>query len=438
VFNLLGVGGEFRRPGTDEGPPLRACIWMLNALKEFDSDLAASSEQGGGWLVNVTALGGKFGLGGVDGALPLATAGTPGVVKSMAREYPAMRLVSVDVDPTLPPAELAERLRREFGGDGPIEVGLDRGGRWRIDLRPDPFPADRGPLPLGPDSVVLITGGARGVTAGVARALAEAARCHLVLVGSSPLPEPEPAETTGLDRAGLRRYLIEQARARGVRTTPADVERAVNRTLRERQIHDTLRACTAAGARVEYHSVDIRDSERFGTLIDDLYRRLGRIDGVLHGAGVIDDKLIPNKSEESFAAVFRTKADSALTLARKLRPQGLKFCLFFSSVVGRFGNPGQADYSAANEFLNKLAGDLDRRWPARVVAVNWGAWDGGMVTEPTRDLTSMYEKVGIKLMPVPEGAAACLDELRPGPGRGHEVLLAASVGRMIELSVQGR
>src|SRR5262249_47819771 len=156
----------------------------------------------------------------------------------------------------------------------------------------------------------------------------------------------------------LRRFLLERARAAGTRVVPADVEKAINRILKDRQIHITLETCATAGARVEYHCLDIRDAERFGALIDDVYRRLGRIDGVLHGAGVIDDRLLQDKTAESLTRVFTTKVSGALTLARKLRPEGLKFLAFFSSVAARIGNRGQGDYSAANEFLNKLADDL--------------------------------------------------------------------------------
>ena len=178
----------------------------------------------------------------------------------------------------------------------------------------------------------------------------------------------------------------------------------------------------------------MRDTERLGALIDEIYERLGRLDGVIHGAGVIEDRLIPDKTPESFARVFDTKVRSALALARKLRPETLKFMVFYSSASARFGNPGQVDYSSANEFLNKLADDLGRRWPGQVVAINWGPWDGGMVSEPSRDMRWVYAQAGIQLMPIREGTEACLNELRLGRGHGSEVMLSASVERMIEMS----
>ena len=74
--------------------------------------------------------------------------------------------------------------------------------------------------------------------------------------------------------------------------------------------------------------------------------------------------------------MFDTKVDSALILSRHLRPEGLRLLVFFTSVAGVFGNRGQADYAAANEVVNRLAMQLDRRWEhTRVVAINWGPWE---------------------------------------------------------------
>ncbi|MDB5307682.1 MAG: erythronolide synthase [Gemmataceae bacterium] len=427
VINFLGLCQPFCRPGyEDPEGPVTVAAWTFQIAKEFAPDLRASAAAGS-WFVNLTALDGQFGLGG--GAVAGAAAGTLGVVKTLRREYPVLAVKAVDVDPDLPPDLLAARVLQEVtAGDDSPEVGLTRQGRWRPALKLAPVPRGLPPLALDAGSVVLVTGGALGVTAEVAKGLAAAARPRLVLVGRSALPGPESPATRDLDRAALRQALLADARRTQAPVLPAEIERRVNRILKDRQILATLDACRAAGAAVEYHPADVSDAEQFGRLIDDLYERFGRIDGVVHGAGVIEDKRIADKTLDSFTRVFRTKVDGALTLARKLRPAGLKFLVFFGSVAGRFGNAGQVDYSAANEALNKLADALAGRWPARVVCINWGPWDAGMVGD---ELRRVYAARGIDLIPVAEGTRAFLDELRL-PGGPAEVVISGGVERMDE------
>jgi len=152
--------------------------------------------------------------------------------------------------------------------------------------------------------------------------------------------------------------------------------------------------------------------ETFGRLIEKLYASFGRIDGEIHGAGVIEDKLIEAKTPESFDRVFDTKVDSAFVLSRKLKPEALKFLVFFSSVAGRFGNHGQGDYAAANEVLNKIAADLQRRWPGRVVSIDWGPWATAGMVSP--ELKKQFAERGVELIPMELGRRKLNDELSHG------------------------
>jgi NAD(P)-dependent dehydrogenase (short-subunit alcohol dehydrogenase family) len=276
------------------------------------------------------------------------------------------------------------------------------------------------------DGVLLVTGGAYGITADVTRAMAEKFRSRLVLVGRSPMPEAEPEATRSLnDRAELRQFLIGEARARGEKIKPAEIESGIKRILKDRQIRDNIAAMRSAAAQVEYHALDIRDGDAFGRLIDSIYDRYGRIDGVLHGAGVIDDRMMREKSPESFDTVFETKVIPAMVLSEKLRPETLKFLVFFSSIAGRFGNAGQSDYSAANEVVNKLADGLSQKWPhVHAVAINWGPWDGGMVND---DLRKLYASKQIYPIAIDQGKRRCLEELERGNTGAPEIVVAASL-----------
>jgi len=185
-------------------------------------------------------------------------------------------------------------------------------------------------------------------------------------------------------------------------------------------------ALERAGARVELHACDVTDAEAFGALIDDVYARHGRIDGVVHGAGVIEDKLVHDKDPASFQRVIETKVHGARVLARTLRPDGLRFLVFFGSVSARFGNRGQADYAAAGEMLNKLAQRLDRAWDARVVSINWGPWrTTGMVSD---GVMRQFAERGVHLIEVPVGLRRLAEELRHGRKGEAEVVIGGASG----------
>lgn len=398
--------------GTDDGP---------GHVKTLFSLAKAVAGRPARWLVGVTALGGSLGVG-ADGDTRLG--GIGGLLRSLSKEWPDGVVRAVDVDASEGPRAVAERVLDELTvHGGPVEIGYANGERRSATLVPAPLNGAAEGLGLGRDAVVLVTGGARGITSRVAVELARRYGCRLELVGRSPLPSPtEPELTAGIqDPTALRRRLVEADPGAG----PAEIESRLRRLLADREIRETLAEIDQAGAPVAYHSVDVRDAEAFGKVIETIYEERGRVDGVIHGAGTIDDKLLSRKTRESFDRVFDTKVNGALTLERHLR-DGTRFVVFFSSVAGVYGNRGQTDYAAANDLLDKLALRLNRRIEGRAVSVAWGPWGGaGMVTP---ELEREYERRGIGLIPLEEGVRSLIDELERGPESEPNVVIVSGAG----------
>lgn len=397
---------------------------LLSIVQAAGHDLQGAN--GDGYVLAAMAMGGTFAIdSSSDDLIRPIQAGVAGLIKTLALERPQVRTKVVDLDGTLSSSRLADVVLAEMAvDDAEVEVG------YRDDRRLVPrlwaAPLDQRSLTepiLDSSSVVLMTGGARGITAAVARAFAERFRPQLILVGRSALPSlVEPPETAGLTSPEvLKAAVIERTKQAGQAVVPAAVEAAYARLMQDREIRDTLAALQRAGARVEYIQADVSDAQFFGQVIDDIYRRHGKIDAVIHGAGVIEDQLIEYKDPGSFDRVFDTKVIGALTLARKLRP-GTKFVAFFSSVTGRFGNRGQADYAAASEVLNKLAVSLDRQWPGRVVSMMWGPWESGMVSI---EIQQRFRERGVGLISVDEGVEAMIRELELGAKGESEVVLGS-------------
>ncbi|MFE9633621.1 SDR family NAD(P)-dependent oxidoreductase [Streptomyces sp. NPDC006463] len=384
--------------------------------------------------------------GGVRRLLLVTAPGTPGAglhgfARSAALEFPGTLIRAVGIHPGEDPERIAAQLLAELScppADGPASVGYTAEGT-RVALGavsaplapasadgPDGPEGPEGP-PLGPGSVVLLTGGARGITARTALALARATGCHVELVGRTPEPGPGGDEfAQARDRVALRAALI----ATGLRT-PAEIEAAASRILAEREVRATLAALATAAASVRYHCADVTDARAVQAVVADVRARHGRLDGIVHGAGVLRDGLLRDKQPADFAEVFTTKVDGARHLAAAAAEHGTapapRFLALFGSVAGVYGNRGQCDYAAANDALDVLAHTWAESFPGRVLAVDWGPWAaeaGGMVTP---ELERAYARRGIPLIGPGAGTAAFLAEL--SYGTDVQVVLMAQEGR---------
>jgi acyl transferase domain-containing protein/NAD(P)-dependent dehydrogenase (short-subunit alcohol dehydrogenase family)/NAD(P)H-dependent flavin oxidoreductase YrpB (nitropropane dioxygenase family) len=411
------VDGMVYLAALDEGRPV---------LPQAYEPLREALLRGASRLVVVTGQGGMLGHGkggrtARGGTLP-AGIGLQGLMRTLSREFPEVLVRSVDIDLAEPAADVArhvfEELLAQPGAAGPTVIGRARDARTTLRVVPAPLLAPEPALDLGPDSVVLVTGGARGITAKAALALAQATGCHLELIGRTPLPAAAEAAdiASSAGPAEIRRALIE----RGMRV-PAEIEAEMRRLLAEREIRRNFTASAGAAASVHYHAVDIRDHAGIRATVDAVLDRHGRLDGVIHGAGVLDDRLVRDKTPAAFRDVFDAKFAGAEVLADAVErglggigSKELTFLVMFGSISGVFGNRGQADYSAANDALDALSRLWADRFAGQVLCVDWGPWEsaaGGMVSE---DLKREYERRGIGLIDPDEGVACLLAELGAG------------------------
>jgi NAD(P)-dependent dehydrogenase (short-subunit alcohol dehydrogenase family) len=417
------------------GPEVRGLFLLARALAD---DLERSAGQGGAAVIAATALGGGF--ASLPGAAPdffPGQAAVAGLLKTLAHEWPSVRARVVDLDPRETAETLAGRLVTELLARDPrTEVGYSGGRRLALDAVESPLGrSGNGGVSLRAGEPLLVTGGARGITAAVAADLAERWRPTLLVVGSSPLPGEERPELAGLvEPSEVKARLLQRLQAERGDGTPAGLERTYQRFRRDREIRSNLRRLRETGATVEYSQADVRDLAALGVAVEGWRRRFGPLAGFIHGAGVIHDKLLRDKTPESFDRVVGTKLEGALNLARLVDPDALKFAAFFSSVAGRFGNRGQADYAAANDALNKLAVWLDRRWPGRVVSMIWGPWSGvGMVS----DLEHHLVRRGLGMIDPSEGRSRLADELRFGRKGEVEVIVAGDLGNLATTTQPG-
>ncbi|OXY91942.1 type I polyketide synthase [Streptomyces diastatochromogenes] len=377
-----------------------------------------------------------------DGEAATRSAGLHGLFRTVAREYPdtLARIVTV---PDTAPAAVADALLAELLAPAPAPVVLRTatGQRHGFELVPAPLgplgstgagpagdgAAEAAALGLDRDSVVLLVGGARGITARFAAALAAASRCRIELVGRTPAPTaPETPEI-----AAARTAVALRAALAGTGSLkPAEVNRAAELVLAQREITATLAELAALGSEARYRSVDFREQDAALQAVKEIHAEHGRLDGVVFAAGVIEDRLIAEKDPDSFRRVYGTKTAGAAALLSALEdlPDGPGFTVLFGSIAAVLGNRGQADYAAANDALERLGADWSERTGHRALTVHWGPWapsgiHNGMVGE---ELGREYARRGVKLIDPDEGTAALLRELAWGDRSARAVVYTAS------------
>jgi NAD(P)-dependent dehydrogenase (short-subunit alcohol dehydrogenase family) len=424
IVHLAGVAAETLPTALDQwqtaNDETTKSLFLL--LQSCAADLRA-----GGRCLALSSLDGSFGRhGGVWHGSP-GSGAYSGLLKTAALEWPLFGAKAVDLDMMAPDFVRSVVLAELLSPDSAQEIGYRMGTRFVFAAVPESLPvagsSDASSRTPTSEWVVLATGGARGITA---ETIAEFAvpGMTLVLVGRAPEPAEEDPVTRDLaDVPALRSALLQQAKATGKSFSPVQIEKQITALQRDRAIRRNLAAFRQLGMRVEYHAADVRDPKEFGDIIDSLYVRHGRIDAVLHGAGVIEDKLLVDKTVDSFARVFDTKADSTFVLGQKLRPETLQWLIFFTSVAGRTGNRGQCDYATVNELVNRFAWWLHHRWShVRVKAFNWGPWESGMASD---EVNRQFRERGVIPIPPKAGREFLLREM--GDDQNGQVELIAGI-----------
>lgn len=368
--------------------------------------------------------------------------GLAALIKTCALEWPQAAVKAIDIafgerDDLAAARAIADEL---LTGGGEIEVALGASGRRTLRSVARQARADS-PL-IAPEDVIVVSGGARGVTAACMIEWARTTPAQFVLLGRTELIE-EPAEQSAIADADLGTALLAAARGRGETWTPAQLSARVHAVQAARDVRRTLAALKAHGARAYYRAVPIEDRERVAQTLAQIRAELGPIRGVIHAAGVLADKRIAEKTDAQFASVFGTKVNGLRALLDATGADPLKLLVAFSSVSARCGNAGQADYAMANEVLNKVLQSEKRRRPdLRVKALAWGPWEGGMVSPGLRD---RFAALGVPMIALPAGAhmfaqemgdAGALELVLGGEPRAQALLSSGSQARVDALEIR--
>ncbi len=429
---ILTAGGAAADQRLDTVTELIEANFLL--AKTVAPHLLAGGEGTAAFFATITDLDGAFGF--LDGRInnPVS-GGLAALSKTAGIEWPQVHCVAFDIDPgwrdtAVVAATVAAELLTPDPAR-PAEIGLAEGVRYT--LVAETCEPGQGQLNLGATDVAVVTGGARGVTAAAAIALAGQTGCTTILIGrSARLPaEPDWIKTL-TDEAAMKKALLKN-RFKG-KASPREIENEFRSLVSGRSINQTLQAIADAGGRAAYFAADVRDKKQISDLMKRIRSDYGPIRAVIHGAGVLEDRLITDKTLEQFRKVYGTKVFGLASLLEAVDADAPKYLVLFSSVSARTGNRGQVDYAIANEVLNKLA----RAWAlksadCKVAAINWGPWDGGMVSLA---LKKEFQREGIDLIPIADGVQRMLQEMATPIDTPVETIIGVTLPQAVDPKIQ--
>jgi polyketide synthase PksN len=312
---------------------------------------------------------------GRDGGEILA--GLSGMLRTASLENPGFIGQLIMAAPDTPVAGLAAQLRQDGRSDG-VLVRYEQGARQVLHWREVPSEGGAADVAFKDHGVYLITGGLGGLGLLFAGEIAkQASLAKVILTGRGPLDARKQAQL------------------------------------------DTL---AARAGQVAYRQLDLEDPAQVTQLVAAIVAEHGRLDGIVHGAGMTADSFILQKSDAQLGAVLAPKVAGTVHLDQAAAGVDLDFFVLFSSVSSALGNVGQADYAAANGFMdhfaayrNRLADSGQRR--GRTVAINWPLWqEGGMrIDAASREL--LFQASGARPLRTGTGIAAFYRSLASSHGQ---------------------
>jgi len=271
-----------------------------------------------------------------------------GLALAAALEHPELACVAVDLDPAVA-SDAAELDGELFAAGEERQIAWRQGVRHVARLvrqRTSAAPGKKPPVRA--DATYLITGGTGGLGLCAAADLVEQGARHLVLL-SRRAATPEALEA--------------------------------------------IRRLELAGAQVSLTQADVSNRETLAAVFERVRESLPPLRGVLHCAGLIQDGMMADMDWERFRQVFPPKIDGAWHLHELTRHLDLDFFVLFSSAASLLGNPGQANYAAANAFLDGLA-HYRRHLGLAATSVNWGPWDQVGIAASDAAITGRMSRMG--------------------------------------------
>lgn len=418
-------GSNFTQHFSTEKNILKSLFFIAKHVQKDLNDLGQNQRVN---FLTCTRMDGKLGQG-KRGNTSVIGGGITGLVKCLNLEWSPVFCRAIDIQPELSSDQIVNQLMAEYhdANVSIVEVGYSEDGRKTTCALPAELIENQTiSTTVSSESLFFVSGGARGVTANCVIEMAKTFRCKFILLGRSNIEFDIPEFARHEDDEGaLKRLIMNDMKAKGEKPSLPKVKGIFKNIIAKKEIDKTISSIQDHGSEVIYLQGDVTDSTSFKTSLKSATDQLGKVTGIIHGAGRLADKYIQDKTDIDFENVLSVKLDGMLTLLSVVDIHNIDHLILFSSVAGFYGNVGQTDYAIANEILSKAAHLFKTNHSnTQVSAINWGAWDSGMVSG---ELKAQFEAAGISLVNSEGGAALLVNELNTTYADQPQVIIGGTL-----------
>ncbi|MFH1113234.1 MAG: SDR family NAD(P)-dependent oxidoreductase [Pseudomonadota bacterium] len=359
------------------------------------------------------------------GAAAVLGEGLLGMLLSAAHEFGSVQFRSLRLDAA---TDVSEAIRAALNRScKPIQHIFREGELLTVSggVVPHHYEESRA-LELHADDVVVFSGGAYGITPHIAESLAPFG-CRMVFLGRTVLDDDIDLANLPQDQDALKTAVEELIADLKPHLGGADREREIQRIVTSAEILRNLESLRARGVETSYLACDVVDPRAVKTAIEDIVKRYGRIDGIVHSAGVLRDKFLKQMTPEEFAQVVEVKLLGAWNLVKTALSSGLRFATCLSSAAAVQGNPGQVNYAAANRAMSALMDYVRRNHPGvRCKAFILPPIEGaGMAEDP--EIRALMARMNAAYVGVEELAQLFCVELMLAPAEDVSVMFMRSL-----------
>ncbi len=431
IVYLLGASvKKFDKKASPHAELTKYVMPLFIALRVFEKGLSNRQDADTFFAVN-TKIDGNFGYSTKEEFNPIVGALTGGTTCYRKDVYERTGAISklIDFESDATPDDMAQITMDEvLHGDMRLMIGTK--DKVRSTILSVPMQLDRRVKHFDlAGKTIIFTGSGRGIGAMLAQKIAAQYHSKIIVLDIIEIQEKTPlwATMNESELAALKKQMWEDMRADHTqKATPVMLERAFGRVKDSVTLYNNLQKLRELGSEVEYYHCDVMNSSMMKEVCTKIKAKNGRVDGLIHFAGLERSKLIYDKDPMEYYRIFDVKATSFASFLANNVVKDKGFFAFASSIAGKYGNLGQSDYASANDYLAKSALSLSNQG-YRAISIAMSAYKNvGMGVRA--GVETFLRSNGVDFVDPEDGMQIFLDEIVYG--RVPEIVLTGSLGRL--------